>query len=403
MRFAMVTTFYPPYSFGGDATFVHGLSRALAERGHSVDVIHCGDAFRLLSGEPSAAATDDPGVTVHRLESPFGPLSPIMTQQTSQPGLKEEQLRELLARDFDVVHFHNISLVGGLGVLGLSSAPCTLYTLHEHWLLCATHVFWKNRSKQCDRPTCFTCCLRSGTPPQLWRYTGMRVKSLRHVDQLIAPSRYTADRHKAGGVTQPISVLPHFSAIETTAPGPRPALPDPYFLYVGRMTKSKGVETLAAAFAGSPEHCLVLAGAGELYAPLTQKHAQHSNLRFIGPVPQPELATLYAHARAVILPSLAPETFGLTVVEAACFNTPALVRRSAGGAVELIEESEAGFVYDDEEDLLRKVRLLANDEELARQLGEHSGAAYMRRFTLGKHLAGYFQCIDVALKQKRGR
>ncbi len=34
MRFCMVTTFYPPFHFGGDATYVRALSRALVARGH---------------------------------------------------------------------------------------------------------------------------------------------------------------------------------------------------------------------------------------------------------------------------------------------------------------------------------------------------------------------------------
>ena len=35
LRFCMVTTFYPPYHFGGDAVFVHRLAQALAEEGHT--------------------------------------------------------------------------------------------------------------------------------------------------------------------------------------------------------------------------------------------------------------------------------------------------------------------------------------------------------------------------------
>ncbi len=30
LRFCMITTFYPPYSFGGDAVYVHRLSNELA-------------------------------------------------------------------------------------------------------------------------------------------------------------------------------------------------------------------------------------------------------------------------------------------------------------------------------------------------------------------------------------
>jgi hypothetical protein len=45
----MITTFYPPYNFGGDGIFVRQLSNELALRGHRVDVIHCIDAYRALS------------------------------------------------------------------------------------------------------------------------------------------------------------------------------------------------------------------------------------------------------------------------------------------------------------------------------------------------------------------
>ena len=142
MRFCMVTTFYPPYHFGGDAIFVQALARALVARGHHVEVVHCEDAYRLRSREQAAVQAEQDGVEVHRLRSPFGMLSPLITQQTGWPGVKTTQLRAVLDRNFDVVNFHNISLIGGPGVLQMSRAPVTLYTLHEHWLLCPTHIFW---------------------------------------------------------------------------------------------------------------------------------------------------------------------------------------------------------------------------------------------------------------------
>jgi len=39
LRFCMITTFYPPYNFGGDGAFVHYLSNELSKRGHHVDFI----------------------------------------------------------------------------------------------------------------------------------------------------------------------------------------------------------------------------------------------------------------------------------------------------------------------------------------------------------------------------
>ena len=91
MRFCMVTTFYPPYHFGGDGIFVQALARALVSQGHHVDV-HCEDAYRLRCREQPANQADHDGVVVHRLRSPFGLLSPLLTQQTGRPGLKAREL-----------------------------------------------------------------------------------------------------------------------------------------------------------------------------------------------------------------------------------------------------------------------------------------------------------------------
>ena len=61
----------------------------------------------------------DDGIIVHRLKSRFGFLSPLITQQTGHPGLKSRAARTVFARSFDVVHFHNISLVGGPAIIPL--------------------------------------------------------------------------------------------------------------------------------------------------------------------------------------------------------------------------------------------------------------------------------------------
>ena len=86
LRFAMVTTFYPPHHFGGDAVFIRRLVGALARRGHTVDVIHDVDAYDLLRRDSEPAPLTEPeGVTLHPLRSRFGSLSCLATQQTGRP------------------------------------------------------------------------------------------------------------------------------------------------------------------------------------------------------------------------------------------------------------------------------------------------------------------------------
>ena len=80
LSFCMVTIFYPPYHFGGEAMYIYRLSNALAERGHRVTIVHCVDAFRTLTkAPPRGEFPQHANVTVHRLKSRAGLLSPHVT------------------------------------------------------------------------------------------------------------------------------------------------------------------------------------------------------------------------------------------------------------------------------------------------------------------------------------
>ena len=114
MKFCMVTTF-GGHSFGGDAAYVDRLCQALCRRGHEVHVFYCVDAFNAVRGDhPLREYTPTPGLHLHPLKSGFGILSPLATQASGLPLFKSKVLRDALdSIHTDVVHFHNISLVGG--------------------------------------------------------------------------------------------------------------------------------------------------------------------------------------------------------------------------------------------------------------------------------------------------
>jgi glycosyltransferase involved in cell wall biosynthesis len=395
----MVTTFYPPYHLGGDATYVRALSKALIKRGHQVTVVHCEDAYRLkVAGEPDLQ-DECSGISVHRIKSKSGILSPLITQQLGVPGVKKAELREILSDQFDVVNFHNISLVGGPGIISLSQAPVNLYTLHEHWLLCATHIFWKDRKKPCDSRQCIRCCIKSGIPPQLWRYTGLIKRNLEKIDSFIAPSEYTARRHsELINMPAPTKVIPLFSNLS----------PDQHtytgsdkleFIYVGRMDASKGIAQLLSAFAKWPDYHLTMIGDGELLPGLKSKFRNQCNIHFQGPVPQHKLIEYYRRATALILPSLAPETFGLTVIEAFACGTPAIVR-IAGGSREMIDKNAAGFVYSDESQLLAAVQEFAHNRGLRAMLGTRARGAYEQHYTEEIHLSRYMNLVESLMHKK---
>src|SRR5215211_6648400 len=112
----MVASFYPPWSFGGDAIFVQRLAQLLAREEHEVTVVHSRDAYFTVGGGP----VDEPeptadGVEVVAVDAGLGPVGPLATYLSGRPLMTARALRRVLERDFDVIHFHNPSLVTGPG------------------------------------------------------------------------------------------------------------------------------------------------------------------------------------------------------------------------------------------------------------------------------------------------
>ena len=396
----MITTFYPPYNFGGDGIFVQRLSNELVRRGHHVEIIHCADAYTLFQNDATEQTTNDhPDLIVHRLHSSAGPLSPFATQQTGYPLFKHAQLKKILARDFDVIHFHNISLVGGPKILEYGRG-LKLYTAHEYWLLCPMHLLLRANETVCDKRECFACALQYKRPPQLWRYTSLLHKSVRSLDALIAPSRYTQELHQAAGLPVRVQHIPNFGIDTFTAEPPAPPPAERYFLYAGRLERVKGLHTILPLFQKRPDLRLWIAGRGAYEQALRAMAADHPNIQFLGFQTEAQLRALYHHAQAVVLPSLWYEVFPLVALEAFQQKTPLLVR-NLGALREIVEAGDGGgWAFDNPKELECLLDfVLAHPAERARR-GANGFAAYQSAWTAEAHLAQYFELL-ANLKQNR--
>lgn len=388
MRILMVTSFYPPHHFGGDGTYVRQLFSALQRRGHDVDVVYCHDAYAASGGRiPATEADKNPNI--HCLKSPFGFLSPLYSHTTGRPGPKSADLKRLTRKPYDVIHFHNISLMGGPKILSMPGAPIKVFTAHEHWSVCPTHIFWKNGNKACDSKTCFSCQIRSGRPPQMWRYSNLLQESFNQIDLIFTPSEFTRDALRDGGLHRPMSVLPLFAPDGFDQLCAAPASPERLtFLFAGRVTASKGIDRLADLFVSRPHLDLDIVGDGDMLPRLQKAHASTPNIRFLGSVPQADLKRMYRAAHALVLPSLAPETFGLVILEAFSQNTPAIVR-DAGGAAEAVRASGAGIVFQTDVEAGHAIDLLAADLGLRAKLGGLARKYFLEFGTEDQHVSAY--------------
>ena len=399
MKFAMVTTFFGAHSFGGDAAYVDRLSRALCRRGHEVHVFHCVDAFNSVRGKhPLRPYEPPPGLHVHPLKSPLGILSPLATQVTGRPYFKGDALRSALdAVDVDVVHFHNISLVGGPGVLEMGRKAVRIMTAHEHWLICPMHLLWKYDRKPCDKPDCTRCVLQGRRPPQIWRQTDAIGRGLRELDALVFPSKHALEEHRRRGIGAPMVHLPYFlpddwtGGIEDVVSPPSPR---PYIAAAGRLVRMKGFQRLIPLMRLLPEVDLRIAGTGPYESKLRGMAADLPNVHFEGLLGGDGLARLFAGARAVVVPSLFPETFGYVVLEAFAVRTPVIVHRGGGAIAETGEQSGGGLGYDTDGELLVALRRMVYDAELRDELAEAGYARRIGEWSETAHMDRYFGLIQ---------
>lgn len=407
LNFVHLTTFYPPYSFGGDAMYLYRLCHALGDAGHHVDVIHCVDSYHALHPEPPPVRfAEHPNVQRHELRGGYKWLSPLLTQQTGRPCLKQKLIRQVLAsRPYDVVHFHNISLLGPwvLTFEPHRNRAVKIYTTHEHWLICPTHVLWKFNRRPCEKPACLRCTILAKRPPQLWRYTGLLEKASRHVDQFVSPSRFTASKHAERGFARPVAHLPYFIDRvdrDWKEPGPR-WQEKPYFLFVGRLEAIKGLHTLIPLWEKVEDFDLLVAGSGTQAARLRTMASGNPRIKFLGYLSQEQLGPLYFHAVACIIPSITYETYGMISIEAFARKTPVIVR-DLGALSESVHDSGGGFVYSADDQLLAAVRRIGASPALRAELGEKGYRAFLRFWSREAHMEMYSRFLREIASRKFG-
>ena len=107
---------------------------------------------------------------------------------------------------------------------------------------------------------------------------------------------------------------------------------------------------------------------------------------------QDELGALYESARAVIVPSICYETFGIIIIEAFARKTPVIVN-NLGALPEVVEDSGGGFIYENAEQLLEAINKLASDPGLRTELGNNGYAAYTKYWNEDAHLENYLSLV----------
>lgn len=294
----------------------------------------------------------------------------------------------------DVVHFHNtFPLISPAGYYAAkNNCVAVVQTLHNYRLICPVGTLFRsgNVCEDCMGraiawPGVRHACYRENraatavVAAMLSSHRLLRTWQ-RKVDVYIAVSEFARQKFIEAGLSpEKIVVKPNF--IEPD-PGPGNERDD-YALFVGRLSREKGIDTLLAAWEkldGSIN--LKIVGDGPLAAKVGDQAARLPSVEALGRMDRDGVMALMGAANFLIFPSECYETFGLVAVEACARETPVIVSR-LGVMSEIIRDRDTGLHFEagNAEDLATTVRWAVGHPAEMRQMGKAARKEYLKNYT----------------------
>ena len=360
----VVPTYLPARRYGGPIVAVHGLCRALAARGHEVEVLTTNVDGSGVSDVPLDRAVEMDGVRVRYFASPFPRLywSPAMRRALAGA-----------VRGASVVHLHSIYLWPTYAAARSATAAQVPYVISPRGMLVPELIRQKSRGVK-------TAWLRLVERRNFANAAAIHFTSEREWDDarklpLPLPSPFVVPN----GTDLPLG--------GTDLPSPPDGVTreDDLVVSIGRITWKKGLDRLIEAAALLPRARFVIAGNDEeqllpALRALAAKLGVESRVAFRGALSPAERDALLAQAAVFALPSHS-ENFGNVVLEALAASTPVVVTPEVGLAEE-VSRAECGLVADGAPaEFAAAIARLQEDATLRQTMAARGRALVEQRFT----------------------
>jgi glycosyltransferase involved in cell wall biosynthesis len=172
-----------------------------------------------------------------------------------------------------------------------------------------------------------------------------------------------------------------------------------YVVYAGRISPEKGIDTLltSARQTGLPVRL-----AGDYSGMPGIVKTEPANAQFTGHLNRDQLGGFYGNARFSVVPTVCFESFGLVVAEAMSHGLPVIASR-IGGLPEIVEDGVTGLLFEpgNAEDLAEKMKLLWDNPDLCRQMGQAGREKAVREYSENVHYERLMAVYEKAIKVNR--
>ena len=289
----------------------------------------------------------------------------------------------------DIVHIHSLSKALSWAVINVIHAHNIpiIYTLHDYSLLCPNMGIYNFKADiNCDlfKPnTRFQClltnCDKRNYAQKLWRWARFIIniyvfRIASKIDGFIAVSNFIKNLVEDNLRTnKPIRVIYNpAEEFEKSSYFKDASNKRSQFLYVGRLSKEKGVELLLEV-AKEIDAPLVIIGDGELmaYCRAVSNQLDQGRIKILGYQDKDKIEEEMKGSIALVLPSKCREPAPLVLNEAAAHGLASIVP-DQGSSAEFVDDRINGLYFKagDLSSLKEKLKMLEQNLPLAKRLGE---------------------------------
>ena len=325
-----------------------------------------------------------------------------------------KQLNEVISHfKPDIIHVHNLFFQASPSVLFVASRlriPVVM-TIHNYRLICSNALLLRNNQ------VCELCTQKklplSGIKYKCYRSSAVEtglVTGITGIHKLL---------HTWTNKIQKVIVLSEFmkSKLSDRSLSFRPEqlvvkpnfLPDvrvdevrrkAYFLYVGRLSVEKGINTLLKSFAGLPDQQLVIVGDGPEKEQVLAAVRECSWISYAGAQPREKVLEMMAACTALIFPSIWYEGMPLTIIESLATGTP-VITSGLGVMAEMIRDGYNGYHFNpgNADDLKEKIKKFSTIHSDRFYLYKNARNAYLDYYQPDVHYASIMKIYQNALSQ----
>lgn len=297
----------------------------------------------------------------------------------------------------NIVHIHNFFPLWTTSVLDacLKNKVPVVMTLHNYRLFCAKASLYRN-GKICELCPqkgfhhalyygCYQNSFIKTLPVTNLLFNFKKKKLWSKIDKLIALTKFGKKKYIEFGIPEnKLTVKPNFIDESKKVENSNPAKEE-FILYIGRLNREKGIETLIKAWE-KIDFKLKIFGDGSLKEKIEKIVSNNKKIELNGFIPNTEISEKMSQAKFLIFPSEWYEGFSITLLEAFANKLPVL-SSNIGPMKEIITDKENGILFkaSNVEDLIEKINLMINNPDLLNIIKEKAYDKYLDLYTPQKN------------------